>query len=74
MAVKIGDIDIAREIIDLHFQLRRTQLLLERALQRISTNENSEVLTQEDMQATEEEAITYLQERFPKMGIKRKTL
>ena len=67
MSIKIGDIDVANEIIDLHFQVRRTQLLLERTLGRTGV-----VVTPEDITAAEQEAFSWLQAKFPSMGIVRK--
>jgi len=68
MSIQIGDIDIAKEIIDLHYQLRRTQVLLEIALGKIS-KDGQAAFSPQDVADAEEKAIRFLQDRFPNMGI-----
>lgn len=68
--MKLGDIDIAGEIIDLNFQLLRTQILLEEVLKH-----NADTLklpSQEAMAEINEFALKSIQKKFPNMNIARK--
>lgn len=70
MGISIGEIDIANEIIELHFQLRRTQKILEIVLAKLP--DTREKLTPNDLNEAENDALRYVQEKFPSMGIQRK--
>lgn len=69
MSIKVGDIDLAQEIIELHYQLKRTQRLLEIALGKIPVV--GPVVTQEEISSAENYALDYIKNRFPNMGIKK---
>jgi hypothetical protein len=68
MGVKIGNIDIANEVVELHFQVLRTQLLLEEIIKR---NNIRNLPTQLEMNAIEDRVIDVLNKKFPDMGIKK---
>ena len=70
MSIQIGDLNIANEIIELHFQVLRTQLLLELILQR---SNNTYRPTQTDLTEIENKVIEILNKKFPSMGITKKT-
>jgi len=69
MGVKIGNIDIANEIVELHFQVLRTQLLLEEIIRK---NSIKNLPSPEEMNVLENRVIDVLNKKFPDMGIKRK--
>jgi hypothetical protein len=69
MSIKIGGLDVTSEIVELHFQLRRTQILLERVLDLLG---DSVVLTPSDMQIAEDNALNFVKNKFPDMGIVKK--
>lgn len=69
MGVKIGNIDIANEIVELHFQVLRTQLLLEEIIRK---NNIKNLPSPEEMNVLENRVIDVLNKKFPDMGIKRK--
>lgn len=65
--MKLGDIDVAGQIIDLNFQLLRTQILLEEVLKH-----NSETLklpSPEAMAEINDFALNSIQKKFPNMNI-----
>jgi hypothetical protein len=68
MSIKIGDIEVAKEIIDLHYQVIRTQLILDFIL-------NNNLITNRPDQARlrtiDDEALRLIQNKFPNMGIKK---
>jgi hypothetical protein len=68
MSLKIGDIEVANEIIELHFQVIRTQLLLEEVMKLNKLNYPN----QSQIQQIEERAINLLNQKFPNMGIAKK--
>jgi hypothetical protein len=68
MSIKVGDIDVTGEIIDLRFQLIRTQLLLDKLTVHNPNFQNVDI----DSAQIEEEALEILQKRFPNMGIYKK--
>ena len=70
MSVQIGDINIANEIVELHFQILRTQLLLELILQKSSSTYQP---TANDVKLIEEKVLGILNQKFPTMGITRKS-
>jgi len=70
MSISIGDIDIANEIVELHFQLHKTQLLLDKIILKVS--EEGVFLTKEDVTTAENMALDYVSKKFPNMGIKKK--
>lgn len=69
MGINVGGIDLANEIVDLHFQLHRTQILLEVALNKIP---NMAAFLPEDIKAADEKALEFVQKKFPQMGVVRK--
>jgi hypothetical protein len=70
MSIQIGDINLANEIIELHFQVLRTQMLLEIIVQNSSTTYKP---NQSDVRDIEEKALKILNQKFPNMGIAKKT-
>ena len=66
MGIKIGDVDIVKEIVDLNYQLLRTQLILEHIL---NNNANLNKLDSTSMKAIDDKAIETLQKKYPNMGI-----
>ena len=69
MSIKIGDIEVANEIVELHFQVIRTQLLLEEIMR---LNGISRYPDQTQIKQIEDRAITLLNQKFPTMGIAKK--
>ena len=69
MGIKIGNLDVAKEVIELHFQVLRTQLLLEDIIQR---NNLTELPNQQEMINLEKRVIEILNRKFPDMGIHKK--
>jgi hypothetical protein len=69
MGIKIGNIDIANEIVELHFQVLRTQLLLEEIIKK---NNIKNLPNQEEMKNLESRVIDILNKKFPDMGIQKK--
>ena len=69
MGVKIGNIDIANEVVELHFQVLRTQLLLEEIIKK---NNIRNLPNKAEMDAIENRVIEVLNKKFPDMGIKKK--
>lgn len=69
MGIKIGDIDVASEIIELNYQLLRTQLILENL---IRNNPNVTGLTQIELQDIDQRAFESIQQKYPSMGIAKK--
>jgi hypothetical protein len=69
MGVNIGGLDIANEIVELHFQVLRTQLLLEEIINR---NGITNLPNKQDMDDLENKVIEILNRKFPDMGIKKK--
>ena len=65
--MKLGDIDVAGELIDLNFQLLRTQILLEEVLKHNS--ESLKLPSPEAMQEINEFALKSIQKKFPNMNI-----
>ena len=63
---KITSINIIEEIVDLNFQLLRTQLILEYIL-----NNNSSLNKPDanQMKSIDDNAITYIQKKYPKLCI-----
>lgn len=68
--MNLGDIDVAGEIIDLNFQLLRTQILLEEVLKHNA--ETMKLPSQEAMQEINEFALQAIQKKFPNMNIAKK--
>ena len=69
MGVNIGGLDIANEIVELHFQVLRTQLLLEEIINR---NGITNLPNKQDIDDLENKVIEILNRKFPDMGIKKK--
>ena len=69
MGIKIGNLDVAKEVIELHSQVLRTQLLLEDIIQR---NNLTELPNQQEMINLEKRVIEILNRKFPDMGIHKK--
>lgn len=68
MGINVGGIDLAGEIVDLHFQLRRTQKLLEIVINR---SNGVAKLTAEDLALADKDALEFVQKKFPQMGIQK---
>jgi hypothetical protein len=68
MGVKIGNIDITNEVIELHFQVLRTQLLLEEIIKK---NNIRNLPSQAEMNVIEDRVLEVLNKKFPDMGIKK---
>lgn len=68
MGIKVGNIDIANEVIELHFQVLRTQLLLEEIIKK---NNIRNLPSQAEMNAIEDRVLEVLNKKFPDMGIKK---
>jgi hypothetical protein len=63
MSIKIGDVDVAQEIIELRHQLSRTQMILELVI-----NKNSGVLklpTEQEIKTIDEKVVNQLIRRYP---------
>jgi hypothetical protein len=69
MSIQIGDINLTNEIIELHFQVLRTQMLLEKIVQNSSSTYKP---NQSDVRDIEERALQILNQKFPNMGIAKK--
>ena len=89
MSIMLGDIDVANEIIDLHFQLRKTQILLDLLIQRSSamihqptaigavisnpySTFSNPLITIADVQQAEQTSLSFVQTKYPNMGIQKK--
>lgn len=70
MGISIGGIDVANEIVELHYQLRRTQRILEILLSKMPQIGQS--LTSGDLTVAENDALEFVKKKFPEMGIQRK--
>jgi hypothetical protein len=68
--MKLGDIDVVGEIIDLNFQLLRTQILLEEVLKHNA--ETMKLPSPEAMNEINEFALKSIQKKFPNMNIGKK--
>lgn len=69
MSIKVGNIDLGNEVVELHFQVLRTQLLLEEIIRR---NHLSNLPSRAEMLEIENRVIDILNQKFPDMGIRRK--
>ena len=69
MSIRVGDVDVANEIIELHFQVRRTQLIIE-ALAAEDPVMASRIAAQ--IQEIDGKALEFVQAKFPNMGIQKK--
>ena len=61
--MKLGDVDVAQEIIELRHQLSRTQMILELVI-----NKNTKTLVlpdEQEMKEIDDKAIDQLIKRFP---------
>ncbi len=70
MGINVGGVDIVGEIVELNFQLRRTQRLLEIVLGK--GHVTGGVLTARDLELAEKDALEFVQKKFPDMGIHKK--
>ncbi len=66
MSIKIGDVDIANEIIDLKFQLLRTQMIIEALVQ--GEPKSKEILSKK-IKTINEKALESIRKAYPNMGI-----
>lgn len=66
MAIKIGDVDLCKDIVDLNYQIIRTQLILE-----LFVNKNPELIHINDIEFEEidRKTIESLIKKYPNMGI-----
>jgi hypothetical protein len=65
MGMKIGNIDIANEVVELHFQVLRTQLLLEEIIKK---NNIRNLPNKAEMDAIENRVIDVLNKKFPRQN------
>jgi hypothetical protein len=68
MSIKIGDIDVAKEIIEIHYQLFRTQKTLDLVL---NANPALQQLLSSKLKEIDEQALKALQAKYPNMGIQK---
>lgn len=68
MGIKIGDVDVANEIVDMRYQLTRTLLLLEEIMK---NNPSLKQIDQITLKKIDDRALSTIQEKYPSMGIKR---
>jgi|GEM_PF-4425288 len=69
MSILIGGIDPSKEIVELHYELRKTQFLLEKI---INSEKFRNSFSPEDIEKADEVALKHVQRRFPDMGIQKK--
>ena len=62
----IGNLNVANEIVDLNYQILRTQLALEKIVNNAS---NVSDTSQIDLQEIDNRALDTLQKKYPNMGI-----
>lgn len=65
--MKLGDIDVAGQIIDLNFQLLRTQILLEELMKHNA--DHLKLPSPEAMNEINEFTLQSIQKKFPNMNI-----
>lgn len=68
--MKLGDIDVVGEIIDLNFQLLRTQILLEELMKHNA--DHLKLPSQEAMVEINDFALNAIKTKFPNMNIGKK--
>lgn len=68
MSIKIGGIDLAKSLINIEYQLLRTQNLLEWI-----ANNNPSIIkpSSDDMKDIDQKALEKLQSKYPDAGIKK---
>lgn len=64
MSINIGGIDLLNEIIDLRYQLFRTQLLIE-----LLSNKTRVTLTINEVKMAEDKAFELLKNKYPSLGL-----
>jgi hypothetical protein len=64
MSIKIGNIDVANEIIDLRYQTIRLQLILENI---INNNNNIKAPTMNELKLIDDETLEKLKKIYPDM-------
>lgn len=69
MSIKIGDIDVAGEIVELHFQVIRLQLILDKL---VEAQPAALMSIRPALPQIEQKALELLQKKFPNMGIQKK--
>ena len=69
MGIKIGDIEIANEIVELNYQVLRTQMILDEI---IKNNPTMNRPSAEALKQIDSKAIELLQKKYPTMGISKK--
>jgi len=70
MSIKVGDVDVAAEIVELHFQLHRTQRILDLLISK--TPVIGGAITLQEIENVDRETLNWLKEKFPNMGITKK--
>ena len=68
MGISLGGIDPVKEIVDLRYQLIRTQMILERVILTTKVLENNPNL----LDGIDEKVLTTIQATYPKLGIQKK--
>ena len=71
MGISAGGIDISNEIVELHYQMRRTQKILEILLSK--SPQLGQLLTSDDLILSDNDALDFVKKKFPDMGIQRKS-
>ena len=70
--IRDGDIEVSKEIIELHYQLHRTQKILELLMNKLSTAlGTSGRLEPKDIAEADRDALEFVQKKFPNMGIEK---
>jgi hypothetical protein len=70
MGISAGGIDFSNEIVELHYQMRRTQKILEILLSK--SPQLGQLLTSDDLVLSDNDALDFVKRKFPDMGIQRK--
>jgi len=71
MGIKIGDINLAEEIVDLRFQFLRLSKIFDYVIAH-NRDKLTDLPNQDEMRRIEQECVEILNRRFPNMGVKRK--
>jgi len=66
MAIKIGDVNIAKDSVDLNYQLIRTQLILELL---VNKNTGLDIISDSEFEEIDKKTIEALIKKYPNMGI-----
>ncbi|MHA1540730.1 MAG: hypothetical protein ACTSXL_00025 [Alphaproteobacteria bacterium] len=64
MAIKIGERDLASEVLELNINLRKTQLILEKIIEK-----NNIKLSDKEVFDSEKNALNFVREKYPNSSI-----